>query len=355
MSILALTVLVFFLSIIFTYTNGFQDGSSVAAGAIASRALSRLQTIILVALFEFLGALFGGSAVSHSIQALTNWPRVPSLLPVLASALFAAILWNYITKVCRFPSSSTHALVGGMIGAVFAGSGGFQHIVWGDPDHVMHSTGIWKVIFSLFLSPAIGFAAGYVCLVLTLILLHRATTRANRGLKQLQIFTTAVLAFAHGANDTQKAMGLLVLTLNAAGYMHGDDIPLWVRLLSGSAMAIGVASLAPGIVKRVGLGIYRLRPLHGFVTEFSSAVVVLIGSLTGGPVSASQVIASAVMGVGSAQRKKGVHWLVARDMLVAWFLTIPCSGLLACGLHLTIFHFLNNVLKLSASAAAGGP
>lgn len=350
MSILALTILVFFLSIIFTYTNGFQDGSSVAAGAIASRALTRWQTIILVATCEFLGALFGGSAVSHSIQALTNWPHKPSLLPVLASALFAAILWNYVTKVCRFPSSSTHALVGGMIGAVYAGSGGWQHIVWGDPDHVMHSTGIWKVVFSLFLSPLIGFFAGYACFIATLLLLMRASTRVNRGLKQIQIFTTAVLAFAHGANDTQKAMGILVLTLNAGGYLMGDEIPFWVRLLSGTAMAVGIASLAPGIVKRVGLGIYRLRPLHGFVTEFSSAAVVLAGSLTGGPVSASQVIASAVMGIGTAQRKKGVHWLVARDMLIAWFLTIPCSALLAYALHIGIFHWLNSML-----AATAGP
>jgi PiT family inorganic phosphate transporter len=344
LSILVLTILVFFLSIIFTYTNGFQDGSSVAAGAIASRALSRLQTIILVAVCEFLGALFGGSAVSHTIQSITNWPLVPSLLPVLASGLFAAILWNYITKICRFPSSSTHALVGGILGAVFAGSGGLQHIVWGDPDHVLHSTGIWKVVFSLFLSPLIGFAAGYICLLGTLVVLMGATTRANKGLKQMQILTTAVLAFAHGANDTQKAMGILVLTLNAGGYMTGDEIPLWVRILTGAAMAVGVASLAPGIVKRVGLGIYRLRPLHGFVTEFSSAAVVLVGSITGGPVSASQVIASAVMGIGTAQRKKGVHWLVARDMLIAWVLTIPCSAVLACVLHVGIFHWLNKLI-----------
>lgn len=348
LSILALSILVFFLSVIFTYTNGFQDGSSVAAGAIASRALTKWQSIILVATCEFLGALFGGSAVSHSIQSLTSWRHDPSLLPVLASALFAAILWNYITKVCRIPSSSTHALVGGIIGAVYAGSGGWQNIGWGTPDHVMQATGVWRVVFSLFLSPVIGFAAGYACFIAALLVLMRASTRVNRGLKQLQIITTAVLAFAHGANDTQKAMGILVLTLNAGGYLTGDEIPLWVRLLSGTAMAVGIASLAPGIVKRVGLGIYRLRPLHGFVTEFSSAAVVLIGSITGGPVSASQVIASTVMGIGTAQRKKGVHWLVARDMLMAWFLTIPCAGMLAYGLHIGIFHWLNALLAASA-------
>lgn len=337
-------MLVFFLSLIFTYTNGFQDGSSVAAGAIASRALSRTQAIILVASFEFLGALLGGSAVSSTIQSITSWPSEPSLLPVLASGLFAAIIWNYMTKLLRVPSSSTHALVGGILGAVIAGSGGVQYMVWGTPDHLLHPTGIWKVVLSLFLSPLIGFVAGYLVLCLTVFLLRNATTRVNRQLRGAQWLTTAVLAFAHGANDTQKAMGVLVLTLNASGLTTIHEIPLWVRIITGLAMAVGVASLAPGIVKRVGMGIYKLRPLHGFVTEFSLATVVLIGSITGGPVSASQVIASTVMGVGTAERKKGVHWLVARDMLVAWLLTIPCAGALAWSVHVFLFKWLHHMI-----------
>ncbi|HEY9712043.1 MAG TPA: inorganic phosphate transporter, partial [Chroococcales cyanobacterium] len=162
-----------------------------------------------------------------------------------------------------------------------------------------------------------------------------------------QWLTSAVLAFGHGANDTQKAMGLLVLTLNAAGLVHGFEIPLWVRILTGCAMAAGVISLAPGIVKRVG-GIFRLRPVHGLTAELSSATVVLVGSLTGGPVSASQVIASTVIGAGSAERFKRVHWLIARDMLMAWFLTIPSAAVLAILLHDWVFHMLNQVLGVTA-------
>jgi len=340
---MVLTILVIILSVLFTYTNGFQDGSSVAAGAIASRAMTRMQAVALVATFEFLGALFGGSAVANAIKNITTFPEAnPSLLPILAAGLLAAISWNYLTKLIRVPSSSTHALVGGVIGALIAGSGGTQFLDWGTPDHILQSTGIWKVVLSLFLSPLIGFFAGYVCLYVLLIALRNSSTRVNTDLKKWQYFTTAVLAFGHGANDTQKAMGLLVLTLNAGGYMHGSDIPLWIRLLIGSAMVCGIISLAPGIVKRVGTGIYRMRPVHGLTTELSSAIVVMVGSITGGPVSASQIIACTVMGIGYAERRKGVHWLVARDMLMAWFWTIPCAGVVAFIIYTVLFRWIQH-------------
>jgi PiT family inorganic phosphate transporter len=149
------------------------------------------------------------------------------------------------------------------------------------------------------------------------------------------------LAFGHGANDTQKAMGVILLCLKAAGMQTGDQIPLWVRLATGIVMAIGIIALARGIVKRVGSDIFKIQPVHALASQIASASVILVGSATGGPVAASQVIASTVIGVGSAQRKKGVHWLVARDMLIAWFLTIPGSGLLACLIHLALIRNLH--------------
>ncbi|MGH9552129.1 MAG: inorganic phosphate transporter, partial [Terriglobales bacterium] len=226
-------------------------------------------------------------------------------------------------------SSSTHALVGGIVGSVVAASGGsFRYIVWGAPDHIMHSTGIWKVVLALFLSPLIGFVGGFLCFTVGIFLLMRVSSRVNKYLKEAQWLTVAALAFGHGANDTQKAMGVIMLSLNAVGLTHSTEIPPWVRFVVGMAMVAGIVALVPGIVKRVG-GIYRLRPIHGLSTELASAVIVIGGSLIGGPVSASQVIASTVMGVGTAERRKGVHWLIARDMLLAWFLTIPCSGVLA--------------------------
>ena len=321
--------LVILLSLLFTYTNGFQDGSSVAAGAIACRAMSKLQAILLCATCEFLGALLGGSAVSKSIANLTSWPDDLSILPILSSALFAAILWNYVTKIIKVPSSSTHALVGGILGALYAAGQGFKYIIWGDPGYLIHPTGVYKVVISLFASPLLGFLAGYFLFEIVVLALSRATTKVNKPLRWLQWITVALLAFGHGANDTQKAMGIVVLALGAVTNGAITDIPLWVRLISGVAMAVGIASIVPGIVKRVGGGIYRLRPLHGLVTQTASALIVLVGSATGGPVSASQVIASTVIGVGSAERKKGVHWLIARDMIVAWMITIPSSAALA--------------------------
>jgi len=335
---------VLILCLTYTYTNGFQDGSSVTATAIGSRALSPVQAICLVAVFEFLGALLGGSGVAASIGALSSWPDTPSLLPVLSSGLLAAVSWNFITRQLRLPSSSTHALVGGVLGGLYAGSGSFKYVVWGDLNSIYNATGFCKVALSLFVSPVLGIMAGYLVLTIAYLVLRKATTRANTTIKRLQWLTTAVMAFGHGANDTQKAMGVMMLALGAMGFNPEHTVPLWVRLLTGVAMSLGVASMVPGIVRKVGSGIYRLRPLHGLATQIGSAFILITASATGGPVSATQVISSTVMGVGTADRLRGVHWLVAKDMLLAWFLTIPCSGLLAAMLHLSLCHWLNSLL-----------
>jgi PiT family inorganic phosphate transporter len=340
-------VLVVLLGCLFAFTNGFQDGSSVAASPIASRSIGMWQGVLLTAIFEFFGALFGGSQVASAISGITNYPRGEPFLCVLACALLAAVLWNFLTRSIKLPSSSTHALVGGLIGAIFAATGSFEYIVWGSFNALIHPTGVCKVIATLFLSPLIGFVAGYFTLHLLQFLLSRATNQVNNALKSMQWFVLPLLAFGHGANDTQKVMGVIVMAISAAGLFgrqnpvtSSDSIPLWVRITIGLFMAAGVVCMAPGILKRVGLGIFKQRPVHGFVSEFASAVVVLTGSITGGPVSASQVIASTVMGVGYANRRRGVHWLVAREMAWAWFLTIPCSAAFAYFLFRLIFNRL---------------
>lgn len=335
-----LVVIVILLALYFTYTNGFQDGSSVTAGGIATRAMQPLHAVVLVATFEVLGAMFGGSAVSNAIRSITDWPERADLLPVLMSALSAAIFWNYLTRRFGIPSSSTHALVGGILGALYAG-GGTNHIVMGNLD-VIHPTGLWKVILTLFVSPLAGFAAGYLVYSVSVLLLVRASMRVTKPINVLQWIATAVLAFAHGSNDPQKSMGIIMLGLHAVGFATAvEGIPWSVRISAGVAIGLGIVSLAPKIVRNVGSGIYKMRTLHGMSEEVASAGVVLFGSLTGGPVSASQVISSSVMGVGSAARFRGVHWLVARSMLMAWFLTIPCSAGLSFALHLVFFRWLN--------------
>jgi len=324
------------LGCLFAYTNGFQDGSSVAASPIACRSMTRISAVVITAICEFSGALFGGSKVASSISQITNYPRNDTFLVVIVCALIGAITWNFVTRILRVPSSSTHALVGGLIGAIFASTGNFQYVVFGDWGYMLHPTGVCKVLAALFVSPLVGFLAGFLTLRIVNFVCARATSHLNVTLKRMQFLVLPVLAFGHGANDTQKVMGLVVMALSTQSFgklldanVADGGIPLWIRLTVGVFMTIGVVAMAQGIVKRVGAGIYRMRPVHGFVTELASAAVVLTGSMTGGPVSASQVIASTVMGVGYAQRRKGVHWLVAKDMLMAWFLTIPSAGFTA--------------------------
>ncbi len=336
-------IFVIFLSALFAYSNGFQDGSTVAASVIGSRTLTPKQTVILVSIFEFAGALFGGSAVASTVKSIARFPNNPDVLVWLACALTAAIGWNYLTKQLGFPSSSTHALVGGLLGAVVAAGGGTQLIIWGDFRHIFDATGLAKVVVSLFLSPLVGFVAGFLILKLMMLLLLKASTRVNRWLKLAQLPTLAMVSFGHGANDTQKVMGVALLALNAFG-MHIETVPVWVRLLTAIAMILGIVSLAPRIVRKVGSDIYRLRPVHGFVTQAAAAAVLFYATTTGGPVSASQVVSSAVMGVGTAERRKGVQWLVAREMLIAWFVTIPGAALGSALLYYALFSPITKIL-----------
>lgn len=340
MSITALVLIVVVLALVYTFTNGFQDGSSVTAAPIACGAMSELQAMLVVASFEFLGAMLGGSSVVASMHDITSWPKRPDLLPVLITGLTAAVLWNYLTRILRVPSSSTHALVGGLIGAMVASVHGWKYVNIGYVNDVIHSTGVWRVLLSLFISPVIGIAAGYLLLRIFALLLVSATPVMNKVLRGLQWITVPILAFAHGANDTQKAMAMIVFALQACGLSHSGLVPLWARIITGIAMAFGVIMLAPGIVKRVGYDIFKLRPLHGFVVELGSEAVVLTASVIGGPVATSQVISSTVVGVGSSQRMKAVRWLVFRDVFAAWFLTIPCAGLFAYLLYEGVFHYI---------------
>jgi len=334
---------VIFLSSVFAYSNGFQDGSTVAASIIGSRTLTPKQAVILVSIFEFAGAVLGGSAVVGTVKSIARFPNNPDVLAWLACAMSAAIGWNFLTKQLGLPSSSTHAMVGGLLGAIVAAGAGTNLIIWGEIKHGVDATGFAKVLVSLFLSPVVGFAAGFLLFKLVIFLLLKASSRVNRYLKLAQLPALALVSFGHGANDTQKVMGVAVLALSSFG-MNYVEIPLWVRLLTAVSMISGIVSLAPRIVRKVGTDIFRLRPVHGFVTQAAAAAVLIYASATGGPVSASQVISSAVMGVGTAERHKGVHWLVAREMLIAWFITIPGAALASAVMYLLMFSSFTKIL-----------
>jgi PiT family inorganic phosphate transporter len=337
--------LVIILALYFAYTDGFQVGSSVPASAIGCRALSPVQAIAIAATCEFAGALFGGSAVANTVAHITSWPERPDLLPVLVSGLAAACLWNYLMRWFRQPSSSTHALFGGIIGAVFAGGGNGNYVVWGSFNSIVNSTGVCKIVLSLVLSPLLGIAVGYLALRIATILLMRASTRIVPVIMAFQWLSVGALAFSHGANDSQKAMGCIVLGLTAIGLDPSGQIPLWVRIMTGAAISLGVVSLTPGVVKKVGSQIFRLRPLHGLTTQVAAASIIFSACAVGGPVSTTQVIASSIMGVGSAARLKGVHWAVAQEIFLGWFLTIPATALLAALIYLVVFTVIGRHLQ----------
>jgi PiT family inorganic phosphate transporter len=251
-------------------------------------------------------------------------------IPVVLMALLAASMWNLITWFFGLPSSSSHALIGGLVGAGAAGYG------W----QVVHLAGLLKVLTALFISPFLGFLVSVLVMRLVIALCASASPVANVYFKFLQIPTGLALALSHGANDAQKTMGVITLGLVVLGYQKAFYVPLWVILLSATAMSLGTAIGGWRIIRTLGGKFYHIRPIHGFVSQFSSAAVVLTASLLGGPVSTSQVVSSAIVGAGAAQRRSQVRWGVLGEILIAWLLTIPASaglGALLYGAFRTVF------------------
>jgi PiT family inorganic phosphate transporter len=244
--------------------------------------------------------------------------------------LTGAIIWGVATRLLGFPSSSSHALIGGLIGAVLV-SVGWQQI---------RLNGLIKVLISLFAAPLIGFMVGYFFLRLVDLLCWNATPGINWFFKKSQTITGLVLALSHGANDAQKSMGIITLALLAAGTIKVFEVKLWVIAACSGTIAMGTLLGGWRLIRTVGSKFYRIRPVHGFTAQLASSAVIIGSSLLGGPVSTTQVISSAIMGVGASERITKVHWQVAQDIAVSWLLTIPVTALLAAGAYLLISIFL---------------
>lgn len=309
-------------ALLFDFLNGFHDSSNIVATPIASRAMSPRKVLWLAAVMHFIGPFLFGVAVAETIGAgLTDPDNVT--MPVIIAAMLAAVVWNVITWWLGIPSSSSHALVGGLVGAVIL-SAGFEAI---------KSEGLIKVTVALFVSPLLGMVMGYLLMNLTRFLARGATPRINRFFRSAQIVTTAGLALSHGANDAQKTMGVITLGLLVEGQIDAFVVPRWVIALSAGMIALGTATGGWRLIKTLGYRIYKIRPVHGFVAQISGASIILGAALLGGPVSTTQVMSSSIMGAGSAERLSMVRWLVGYEMLVAWVLTIPISALLAALLY----------------------
>jgi PiT family inorganic phosphate transporter len=250
---------------------------------------------------------------------------------VLLVALSSALLWNLLTWVAKLPSSSSHALIGGLLGAASMRAG----------PHVIQTDGLLNILISLFASPIIGFFIGFILLRVVMQLSQNSTPRINEFFKRSQLLTALILGLSHGSNDGQKSMGIITLALVTAGTLSTFAVPLWVIALCAFALASGTAVGGWRLIHTVGgISFYKIRPVDGFSSQLTSALVILVASLVGGPVSATQVIQTSIMGIGAAERANKVRWGLVQDIVIAWVLTIPATTFLSAGIYLLTSHFL---------------
>jgi PiT family inorganic phosphate transporter len=333
-----LAILTILLAFAFTFTNGFQDASSIAATFIASRSATPKAGILLVAIMSFFGTLLGGSAVAFTLAGLVSVPSGTQELVIIFSALVTATAWNLITGRIGLPASSTHSLVGGLVGAGIAAAG-TGSIFWGmdellGPAHEF--AGIVKILAFFILSLLIGFAGSWLMHKTTGILLRNAKRTANRTIIGLNWCAAAVMAFANAANDSQKQLGLIAMVLFASGLALTTEVPFWARFVAAVLLSLGTISGGWRIMHTLGRKIFRIEPIHSFDSQVFSASSIALSTLAGAPVSSTQVITMSVLGVGAAENPRKVKWEVGRHILVAMFVTIPATVLISGIVYLVV-------------------
>jgi inorganic phosphate transporter, PiT family len=314
------------IALAFAVTNGLHDASNAIATLVATRGAKPGQAIVISAVFNVLGALLVGSAVASTIAGLVTVS--PSrAVGVIGAGAFGAVAWNLLTWKWGLPSSSGHALVGGLVGSALAQSGA-DAVRWGGL-HGWKPVGVLGVLIALALSPLAGLVFGVAVARLSRRALRRATRRVRGPIRGAEWAMSAALSFSHGANDGQKSMGVIAALLLASGHLHTLSVPLWVRLACGVALTAGTATGGWRIVRTIGRRIIRLAPIDGFASQSASTAVILAASYAGAPVSTTQVVASSVVGVGAGRRRwRHVHTAVVRSMGFAWLATLPAAATL---------------------------
>jgi PiT family inorganic phosphate transporter len=306
------------LALIFDFLNGFHDSSNIVATPISSGAMHPRAALGTAAVAEFVAPFIFGVAVATTIgEGLLDDSAITT--NIVVAALFSAVMWNLLTWYLGLPSSSSHALVGGLLGAAILAEG----------IGVVQINGLTKIMIALLISPVLGLVFGFIIMKLVLWLVRKAPPSINTVFKRAQIVTLIGLALSHGTNDSQKTMGVITLGLLAAGLLPAFRVPIWVIAISASAIAFGTALGGWRLIRTLGGKIYRIRPIHGLTSQIAGAAVIMGAALVGGPVSTTQVMSSAIMGVGAAERLSKVRWLVLRDLATAWLLTIPSTAALS--------------------------
>jgi PiT family inorganic phosphate transporter len=318
-NVTALLIVVLGLALVFDYINGFHDTANAIATSVSTRALKPHQAIALSATANFVGALTG-TEVARTIGAgLVDQTDTNQV--VVAAALIGAITWNLLTWRLGIPSSSSHALIGGLLGATVTAAG----------TQAILGQGVFeKVLIPLVSSPVLGVLLGFVFMVVLLNVFQRAhPARLNERFRRLQVLSAAYMAFSHGSNDAQKTMGIMTLALVSAGVLEEFRVPLPVILAAATAISLGTAAGGWRIIRTMGQRVVKLDPVHGFAAETTAATIIFGASQLGMPVSTTHVISSAIMGVGASDRFSAVRWGVAGNIIMAWVLTIPASALVA--------------------------
>jgi PiT family inorganic phosphate transporter len=320
-NVTGLLIAVLVLAVVFDYINGFHDTANAIATSVSTRALRPGQAILLSAAANFVGALSGTAVAQTIASGIATTPEGHDGQVIVAAALVGAITWNLITWRLGIPSSSSHALIGGLIGAVIAAGGVGP----------LNGPGIVeKVVVPLVASPVIGVILGFLAMVVLLNLFqHAQPRRLNEQFRRLQLLSATFMAFSHGSNDAQKTMGIMTLALVSAGILQTTEVPLPVILVAATAISLGTASGGWRIIRTMGQRVVKLDPVHGFAAETTAAAIIFSASHLGMPVSTTHVISSAIMGVGATHRLSAVRWGVAGNIILAWILTIPASGAVA--------------------------
>jgi PiT family inorganic phosphate transporter len=317
-------LLIFFIAttLLFDFLNGFHDSANVVATAIASRAMSPRTALAMAALTNFLGPFLFGVAVATTIGNEVVKEEAVTV-PVAMAALISAIIWNILTWLFAIPSSSSHALIGGFVGAAIAGYGIF----------IIEMQGMIKVLIGLFISPVIGLIFGWSFMRIALFFGRWMHPGINNFFRRGQWATSLTLGLSHGTNDAQKTMGIIAMGLVAFGILPEFYVPTWVIAASALAIALGTALGGWRLIRTIGAGFYRIRAMHAFSSQVAGSAVILGAALVGAPVSTTQVISSGVVGAGAAQRVNMVRWGTASQIVVAWFLTIPATALLGAAAY----------------------
>jgi PiT family inorganic phosphate transporter len=326
---LVLLILVIAAALLFDYVNGFHDTANAIATCVSTRALSIKWAILMAAVLNFAGAMISTKVAATIGKGIVDANNVTQM--VVLAGVTGAIIWDLITWYYGLPSSSSHAIIGGLMGAVIAHAG----------TAALHWAGLNKIILALLISPLLGIVLGFTFMVALMWTFRNKTPSGlNIGFRKLQVVSAGIMAFSHGTADAQKSMGVITMALLSYGMIPTFDVPTWVKVACAVAMALGTAAGGWRIIKTVGRDFVKLQPVHGFCVETASAGVILGASAIGMPTSTTHVITSAILGVGLSKRMSAVNWGIAKRIVVAWVLTIPASAAVAFMTYMVLNPFL---------------